>query len=134
LAKREAARRDTDMQAIEAELQRIQGLVNKYDYKTPTIITRRVQSKAFKKRQAQKYFTIEVVHHTDRPTAPLELRYSLDQAQLQRDTALDGVSLGCRTFLSCISKGFGGFCSQLLRLRTGKRFSAFRLHGFADIF
>src|SRR5207253_2063541 len=25
--------------------------------------------------------------------------------------------LGCRTFLSCISKGFGGFCSRLLRLR-----------------
>jgi len=72
-------------------------LVNKYDYKTPTIITRRVQSKAFKKRQAQRqaqtYFTIEVVHHADRPTAPLELRYSLDQAQLQRDTALDGVYL-----------------------------------------
>ena len=48
LAKREAARRDTDMQAIAAELQRIQGLVNKYDYKTPEVITRRVQSKAFK--------------------------------------------------------------------------------------
>ena len=42
--------------------------------------------------------------------------------------------LGCRTFLSCISKGFGGFCSRLLRLRTGKLSSAFRLHGFADIF
>src|SRR6266446_5416186 len=42
--------------------------------------------------------------------------------------------LGCRTFLSCISKGFGGFCSRLLRLRTGKLSAAFRLHGFADIF
>ncbi len=93
LASWEAARRHNEMQAIEAELQRIQGLVNTYDDKTPTIITRRVQSKAFKKRQAQKYFTIEVVHHADRPTAPLELRYSLDQAQLQRDTALDGVYL-----------------------------------------
>src|SRR6266487_2925596 len=27
-----------------------------------------------------------------------------------------GLALGCRTFLSCISKGFGGFCSRLLRL------------------
>src|SRR5712692_8688365 len=27
--------------------------------------------------------------------------------------ALDGLALGCRTFLSCISKGFGGFCSRL---------------------
>jgi len=32
LAKREAARRRNEMQAIEAELQRIQRLVNKYDY------------------------------------------------------------------------------------------------------
>jgi transposase len=93
LAKREAARRDHEMQAIEAELQRIQGVVNKYDYKTPEIITRRVQSKAFKKRQAQRYFTIEVVSHADRPAAPLELRYRVDHAQVQRDAELDGVYL-----------------------------------------
>ncbi len=42
--------------------------------------------------------------------------------------------LGCRTSLSCISKWFGGFCSRLLRLRTGKLSSAFRLHGFTHIF
>ena len=93
LAQREAARRHDDMQAIEAELRRLQGLVNKYDYKTPEIITRRVQSKAFKKRPAQKYFTIEVVHHADRPAAPLELRYCVDHAQVQRDAELDGVYL-----------------------------------------
>ena len=93
LASREAARRHNDMQAIEAELQRLQGLVNKYDYKTPEIITRRVQSKAFKKRPAQKYFTIEVVQHADRPTAPLALHYRVDDAQVQRDAALDGVYL-----------------------------------------
>src|SRR3989441_836896 len=68
LAKREAARRDTDMQAIEAELQRLQGLVNKYDYKTPEVITRRVQSKAFKKRPAQQYCTIEVFFNDTPPT------------------------------------------------------------------
>ena len=45
-----------------------------------------------------------------------------------------GRRLGCRTSLSCISKWFGGFCSRLLRLRTGKRSSAFRLHGFTHIF
>jgi transposase len=93
LARREAVRRQNDMQAIEAELRRIQGLVNKYDYKTPEIITRRVQSKAFKKRPAQKYFTIEVVQHTARPAAPLELRYSVDDTQVQRDAELDGVYL-----------------------------------------
>jgi transposase len=93
LARREMARRQTDMAAIEAELQRLQGLVNKYDYKTPEMVTRRVQSKAFKKRPAQQYFTIEVVSHADRPAAPLELRYRVDDAQVQRDAELDGVYL-----------------------------------------
>src|SRR6266516_580121 len=59
------ARRQTDMAAIEAELQRLQGLVNTYDDKTPEMVTRRVQSKAFKKRPAQQYFTIEVVSHAE---------------------------------------------------------------------
>jgi len=93
LAGREATRRQNEMQAIEAELQRIQGLVNKYDYKTPEIIARRVQKKAFKKRRAQKYFTIEIVNHPDRPEAPLELRYSVDREQAQQDAELDGVYL-----------------------------------------
>ena len=93
LARREMVRRHTDIAAIEAELQRLQGLVNKYDYKTPEMVTRRVQSKAFKKRPAQKYFIIEVVSHADRPAAPLELRYRVDDAQVQRDAELDGVYL-----------------------------------------
>lgn len=93
LAGREAARRQNEMQAIETELQRIQRLVNKYDYKTPEIIAQRVQSKAFKKRRAQKYFTIEVVNHPDRPEAPLELRYCVDDQQVRQDAELDGVYL-----------------------------------------
>ena len=52
-----------------------------------------MQSKAFKKRQAQKYFTIEVRHHTDRPTAPLALHYSVDQEHVQQDAELEGVYL-----------------------------------------
>jgi transposase len=70
------------MQASEAERHRIQGLVNTYDDKTPEIITRRVQSKAFKKRPAQTYVTIEVVPHADRPAAPLELRSERDGVYL----------------------------------------------------
>jgi hypothetical protein len=93
LAKREAARRDTDMQAIAAALQRLQGLVNKDDDKTPEVMTRRVPSKAFKQRPAPTYCTIEVVHHADRPPAPLELRSRVDHAQVQREAELDGVSL-----------------------------------------
>ena len=93
LARREMVRRHTDIAAIEAELQRLQGLVNTYDDKTPEMVTRRVQSKAFKKRPAQQYFTIEVVSHADRPAAPLELRYRVDDAQVQRDAELDGVYL-----------------------------------------
>src|SRR5436190_24251223 len=46
----------------------------------------------------------------------------------------DGEELGCRTSLSCISKGVGDFCARLLSLRTGKLSSAFRLQGVADIF
>jgi hypothetical protein len=41
------------MSTIEAEIRRIQGLVNQYDYKTPDIIVRRVQEKAFKQRAAR---------------------------------------------------------------------------------
>jgi len=93
LASREAARRQNDMPAIEAALPRLQGWVNKYDDKTPEIIPRRVQSKAFKKRPAQTYFTIEAVPPAARPTAPLELHYRVDDAQVQRAAELDGVSL-----------------------------------------
>jgi len=93
LATREATRRRNEMQAIETELQRIQRLVNKYDYKTPEVIVQRVQNKAFKKRRAQKYFTIEVVNHPERPEAPLELRYSVDEPQVRQDAELDGVYL-----------------------------------------
>ena len=69
------------------------ALVNKYDYKTPEIIAQRVQSKAFKKRRAKKYFTIEVVNHPENPNAPLELRYSISWEQVEHDTLLDGVYL-----------------------------------------
>jgi hypothetical protein len=31
-----------------------------------------------------------------------------------------GIALGCRMFLSCISKEFGGFCFRLPRLTTAK--------------
>src|SRR6266705_4773944 len=87
------ARRQTDIAAIEAELQRLQGLVNKDDDTTPEMVTRRVQSKACKKRPAQQYFPIEVVSHADRPAAPLELRSRVDAAQVQRDAARAGVYL-----------------------------------------
>ncbi len=93
LAQHEAKRREAQMSAIEAELQRIQGLVNKYDYKTPEIIVRRVQQKAFKKRAARHYFAIEVVTHPEQPDAPLALHYTIDQERVARDAELDGVYL-----------------------------------------
>jgi len=93
LAQRAAQRRRDEMRAIETEIQRIQGLVNKYDYKTPEIIAQRVQQKAFKKRPAQRYFELKVVEHVDRPAAPLELLYTVDHQQAGQDTALDGVYL-----------------------------------------
>lgn len=93
LAKREAKRRQDEMAAIEAEIQRIQGLINKYDYKTPEIIVGRIQKKAFKRRPAQRYFEIEVVKHPDRPKTPLELVYQVDREQAAQDADLDGVYL-----------------------------------------
>lgn len=93
LAQREAERRRAEMAAIEAEIKRIQGLVNKYDYKTPEIIVRRVQQKAFKKRPAQRYFHIQVVENVDRPEAPLFFVYTVDYEQAARDAELDGVYL-----------------------------------------
>lgn len=88
-----AKRREAEIEAIEAELQRIQGLINKYDYKSPEVIARRVQQKAFKKRSAQRYFNIEVVSHADHPSAPYALHYQIDHEQVARDAELDGVYL-----------------------------------------
>jgi transposase len=88
-----AKRREAEINAIEAELQRIQGLINKYDYKSPEVIGRRVQQKAFKKRSAQRYFDIEVVEHADCPKAPYALHYRLNQERVARDAELDGVYL-----------------------------------------
>lgn len=93
LAEREAARRQNELRLIEAEIQRIQGLVNKYDDKTPEMIVQRVQSKAFFQRQAQKDFTCMVLSHPDRPEAPLELHYSVDGEQMLSDAERDGVYL-----------------------------------------
>ncbi len=93
LGQHEAQRRQAEMSAIETEIQRLQGLVNKYDYKTPAIIVRRVQEKAFKKRAARRYFDIEVVPHPERPEAPYALTYTIDQERVARDAALDGVYL-----------------------------------------
>jgi hypothetical protein len=93
LAQRAAKRRRDEMASIEAEIQRIQGLVNKYDYKTPEIIAQRVQKKAFKKRPAQRYFEIQVLTYDERPQAPLELLYTVDHAQAAQGTELDGVYL-----------------------------------------
>src|SRR6266481_4683403 len=70
LAQHEAKRREAEMSLIEAEVKRIQGLVNKYDYKSPEVIVRRVQQKAFKKRRASRYFDIEVVEDAACPQAP----------------------------------------------------------------
>lgn len=88
-----AKRREAEIEAIEAELQRIQGLINKYDDKSPEVIARRVQQKAFKKRSAQRYFHIEVVSHGDRPSAPYALHYQINHEQVARDAELDGVYL-----------------------------------------
>jgi len=91
LAAHEAKRCKQQMTAIENEIQRIAGIVNKYDYKTVEIIATRVQKKAFKKRGAQKYFTIKVEEDKSNAAAPLRLTYTIDQQQVKQDAKLDGV-------------------------------------------
>lgn len=93
LAYHQRARRQAEVEAIEKELKRIQGLVNKYDYKSPEIIVRRVEAKAFRKRPSQNYFQVRVVKHPDRPEAPLELVYHLNQEKMAQDPQFDGVYL-----------------------------------------
>src|SRR2546430_17248258 len=93
LAQHEAQRRQAEMSTIEAEIRRMQGLVNKYDYKTPEIIVRRVQEKAFKKRAARHYVDIEVVAQPERPETPYALHYTIDHGAVSRDASLDGVYL-----------------------------------------
>jgi hypothetical protein len=87
------ARRQTAMAASEAELQRLQGVGNKSDAKTPELGPRRVPSQAGQKRPAQPSCPIEVVSPADRPAAPRALRDRVDAAQVQREAARDGGSL-----------------------------------------
>lgn len=91
LAAHEAKRRKQQIEAIESEIQRIKGIVNKYDYKTAEIIAARVQKKAFKKRSAQKYFTFKVEEDKENVAAPLRLTYTIDKQQVEQDAQLDGV-------------------------------------------
>jgi hypothetical protein len=93
LAQHEAQRRQAEMSTSEAEIRRMQGVVNKYDDKTPDIIVRRVQEKACKQRAARHYFAIAVVAHPERPEAPYALPSTIDQGRVARDASLDGVSL-----------------------------------------
>jgi transposase len=89
LAQRAAKRRQDEMAAIEAEIQRIQSLVN-------NTTTRRQKSSrpgCRKKRAAQRYFEIKVVEHSDRREAPLELLYMVDHEQIAQDADLNGVYL-----------------------------------------
>jgi len=92
LKAQEAKKRQKEMEEIEKEIKRIQGLVNKYDYTTPETIIRRVQQKAFKKRRAQRFFRVEVVEHPDREN-PLELVYTVDWEQVAHEAEFDGVYL-----------------------------------------
>ncbi len=91
LAVHESKRRQQQMEAIESEIQRIAGIVNKYDYKTVEITAARVQKKAFKNRSAQKYFTFKVEDDKNNMAAPLRLTYTIDQQKVEQDAEMDGV-------------------------------------------
>jgi hypothetical protein len=90
LAQHEAQRRQAELSAIEADSQRMQGVVHQYADKSPAISVRRVQDKAVKKRAARHYVDLQVVEHAERPAAPSALQYTIDPEGVESDAALDG--------------------------------------------
>ena len=93
LAPHAAHRRQAEMPPIDAASQRLPGLVTKEAEKSPAIISRRVQEKAFKPRAAKRYFDMRVVEQAERPEAPSSFVDTIAHAQVASDAALDGVYL-----------------------------------------
>ena len=93
LAQREAQRRQAERVAIDTAIQRLQGLGNTDDDKSPDILVRRVQQTACKNRPAQRYFDRQVVEQAERPEAPYDLQYTINHPQVAHEAEVDGVYL-----------------------------------------
>jgi transposase len=88
-AEQAGLKREQQRAAIQAELERIQRLLNKYDYTTLEVVQRRV-TKAVGLNLTGRYFQVSVTK-TRNMNAPLRLTWTVNQKQLQAEAQWDGV-------------------------------------------
>jgi len=82
-------KREQQRAAIQAELERIQPLLNKYDYTTVEVVQRRV-TQAVGLNPTGRYFQVAVTK-TRNASAPLGLTWTVKQKQLRAEAQWDGV-------------------------------------------
>jgi transposase len=90
----DARQRNKALAAGEQALQRVQGLLGKYDYKSRQVIETRLE-KALRKAQASRYFSC-TLHGTDEDQA-WELRWARCPAVISQAERFDGIVLLCTT-------------------------------------
>jgi transposase len=88
-AEQTQAKRERQVAVIQAELERIQGLLNKYDYTTLETVRERV-AKALRRNPAGQSFSVQVTKTRAR-LAPLRLKWTLNRKRLQAEAQWDGV-------------------------------------------
>jgi len=93
-AELDARQRDKALAAGEQALQRVKGLLGKYDYKSRKVIAGRLE-KALRKAQASRYFNF-TLHGSDEEQA-WELRWERCLAVIRQAERFDGVALLCTT-------------------------------------
>jgi transposase len=88
-AEQAQAKRERQVAVIQAELERIQGLLNRYDYTTLETVRERV-AKALRRNATGQYFNVHV-SKTRAQVAPLRLTWTLNRKRLRADAQWDGV-------------------------------------------
>ena len=83
------AKRERQVAVIQAELERIQGLLNKYDYTTLETVRERV-AKVLRRNPEGQAFSVQVTK-TRAQVAPLRLKWTLNRKRLQAEAQWDGV-------------------------------------------
>ncbi len=88
-AEQAQAKREQHIAVIQAGLERLQGLLNKYDYTTLDVIRQRV-AQVLRSKPAGRFFRVQVTK-TRAQTAPLRLSWTLNRKQVKAEAQWDGV-------------------------------------------
>lgn len=88
-AEQAQAKRQRHIAAIQSALQRIESLLNKYDYTTLAVVRQRV-GKVLHSNPAGRYFSVQVTK-TRAQKAPLRLKWTLKHKQIRAQAQWDGV-------------------------------------------